>query len=371
MASKTLSSSQPKLKQETTDTTKDSIALSDDAESFHPDNITLSTFRNLLSYYPKTVEQVHRNKLILKLQSKPNKGAKGKTDTKANATAPQNTELGPSQRAHIDAEIEKFVNLDQWRYEGMPEIIAERKVSNEEVMNKEDLITVMEWKTTHGTPRPMLMGMIKSNQSNLILKCTLAAISALPTANPILDAENAFPKTSMDALQPLRGVGVATASLVLSIATGRSDYAQQIPFYSDDMFLWLVVKDYPNPNPTKSSSKRKVDSKFMRPNGELNVRYTLNEYRALWDACAELRMRLNKGESDDEEIVSQNDIEKVAYVLRNIDVSGFYAQGPDAVVADVQKGVEEVSREANKKRKREETSESKVVRATRSKKKAE
>ena len=235
-------------------------------------------------------------------------------------------------------------------------------------IRKEPLLTPSR---THGTPRPMLMGMMKSNQNNLVLECTSAAISALPTAHPILDAENAFPKTSMDALQPLRGVGVATASLVLSIATGRSEYAQQIPFYSDDMFLWLVVKDYPNP--TKSSSKRKVNSKFLRPNGELNVRYTLNEYRELWDACAELRMRLNKEKGKDEEFVSQNDIEKVAYVLRNIDVSGFYGEGPDTVVADVQKGAEEGSEEeVNKKRKREETSESKAVtRMTRSKKKAE
>lgn len=218
----------------------------------------------------------------------------------------------------------------------------------------------------------MLMGMIKSNQSKLVLECTSAAISALPTAHPVLDAENAFPQTSMDALKPLRGVGVATASLVLSIATGRSEYTQQIPFYSDDMFLWLVVKDYPNP--TKSTSKPKVDSKFVRPNGELNVRYTLNEYRELWDACAGLRMRLNKEiKEKDKGIVSQSDIEKVAYVLRNIDVSGFYTQGPDSVVDDVQKEVETVSREDfTKKRKREETSESKgVTRVTRSKKKAE
>lgn len=217
----------------------------------------------------------------------------------------------------------------------------------------------------------MLMGMIKSNQPKLVLECTSAAISALPTAHPILDAENAFPKTSMDALQPLRGVGVATASLVLSIATGRSEHAQQIPFYSDDMFLWLVVKDYPNP--TKSRSKRKINSKFLRPNGELNVRYTLNEYRELWDACAELRMRLNKEiEGNDGGIVSQNDIEKVAYVLRNIAVSGFYGEGSDTVVADVQKGVEDVPEDITKKRKREETSESKgVIRMTRSKKKAE
>ncbi|KAJ6006422.1 hypothetical protein N7451_004366 [Penicillium sp. IBT 35674x] len=369
MVSKTPSPPQPQLKQECTDTTKGSIAL-DDAELFHPDNITPPTFRNLLSYYPKTVEQVRRNKLISKLQSKP-KGAKGKTDKKASATILQNAELDPSHQAHIDAEVEKFVKLDQWRYNDMPRIIAERKASNEEEVNKEDLITVMEWKTTHGTPRPMLMGMIKSNQSNLVLECTSAAISALPTAHPILDAENAFPKISMDALQPLRGVGVATASLVLSIATGRSEYAQQIPFYSDDMFLWLVVKDYPNP--TKSSPKRKINSKFMRPNGELNVRYTLNEYRELWDACAELRMRLNKEiEGKDEGSVFQNDIEKVAYVLRNIDVSGYYGEGPDTVVADVQKGVKNVPEEIAKKRKREETSESKgVTRMTRSKKKAE
>lgn len=138
-------SPQPKLKQESTDTTKGSIALGD-AESFHPDYITLSTFRNLLSYYPKTVEQVRRNKLLSKLQSK-SKGAKGKADKKANATILQSTELEPSQQAHVDAEVEKFVELDQWRYEDMPRITEERKASDEEVVNKDDLVTVMEWKT--------------------------------------------------------------------------------------------------------------------------------------------------------------------------------------------------------------------------------
>lgn len=145
MVSNTPSAYQPELKQESTDTTKDSIALAD-AEAFLPDNITLPTFRNLLGYYPRTVEQVRRNKLILKLQPKP-KGAKGKTDKKANATILQNTELDPSQQAQIDADVVKFVKLDQWRYEDMPGIIAERKGSNEEVVNKDDLVTVMEWKT--------------------------------------------------------------------------------------------------------------------------------------------------------------------------------------------------------------------------------
>lgn len=209
------------------------------------------------------------------------------------------------------------------------------------------------------------MGMVKSNQVNLVRKSTAAALATLPTADPDQSPNDAFPKPSMDALTaPLRGVGPATASLILSIATAAGDAAHQIPFYSDDLYLWLCLKDFPEPasarqpktlissvTVTAARPTPKKISKYKRPNGELNVKYNLHEYRQLWNASQELRQRLNEeideassDEDDDEDEsedetslsrrVSHIDIEKVAFVLRNIAVSGFY---PDQDAEEVMK----------------------------------
>ncbi|KAJ5086390.1 hypothetical protein NUU61_007697 [Penicillium alfredii] len=363
----------------------DAEAPDDDSASFHPYRITLETFRRLLECYPTTVEQVHRRKMMLKLQPKPEKGSKRSAEKRAGSASTnargaaliRKTDFNPSEQRHIRTETDRFLLLDQWRYDGMPQALAQRKESEKKEswsLNKEDLITAMDWKTKHGLPRPTLMGMIKTNQNKAILKSTAAAFATLPTADPMLDPNAAFPKPSLDALTtPLRGIGVATASLILSIATANGDPAHQIPFYSDDLYLWLCLKDFPETEsvpengpeqPLISSGgttedaaakpKKKL-SKFKRPNGELNVKYNLHEYRQLWNASWELRQRLNRaveaeaeaeGGSDSKDadeskgsshlsdrLVSHLDIEKVAYVLRNIAVSGFYPdQDPEAIL---------------------------------------
>jgi ADA HAT complex component 1 len=211
------------------------------------------------------------------------------------------------------------------------------------------------------------MGMVKSNQNKNVLKCSSTAIAALSTEDPMLAPNEAFPKPSIDAFGPLRGVGVATASLILSIATATGNSKQQVPFYSDDIYLWLCLKEFPEPEdyeeeeeaadeehnpgaiaedgknpprPPKFKLKRKI-SKFKRPNGELNVKYNIAEYRKLWDACWELRERLNRAveaeaETDSDSnatTISHNDIEKTAYVLRNIAVSGYFEnQEPEDIL---------------------------------------
>lgn len=160
------------------------------------------------------------------------------------------------------------------------------------------------------------MGMIKSNPEPLVLKCASSAVSLLPS-----NASD-FPKASLDALAPLRGVGIATASLVLSIATAGDEY--EVPFYSDDTFLWLCAEEYPG------SEK---GSKYKKPNGDLNVKYNANEYRLLWDKVGELQTRLNggigEGSKDGEGRVRLVDVERVAFVLRNCDVEGDYGQGDE------------------------------------------
>ncbi|KAF3384931.1 hypothetical protein F1880_002143, partial [Penicillium rolfsii] len=335
---------------------------------FHPRHMTLSTFRRLLSCYPTTVEQVHRRKAMLKLQPKPEKGSKRKGEKKTGSTsanlrdamALQKTEFSASEQKYINEETDKFLTLDKWRYEDMPKVMGERRVKKKgEVLTKDDLITVMEWKMKHGISRPMLMGMVKSNQDKNVIQCSSTAMAALSTEDPMLAPDEAFPKPSIDAFGPVRGVGVATASLILSIATATGDPKQQVPFYSDDVYLWLCLEDFPkpeeyeelveedtadqanadaeaiskdnnkHPHPPKSKLKRRI-SKFKRPNGELNVKYNIAEYRKLWEACWELCERLNRAAETESSTastppspISLIDIEKVALVLRNIDVSGF------------------------------------------------
>lgn len=201
----------------------------------------------------------------------------------------------------------------------------------------------------------MLMGMIKTNPDKTVLKCSTAAMAALSTEDPMLAPNQAFPKPSIDALGPLRGVGPATASLILSIATGAGNPRQQVPFYSDDVYFWLCLEEFPelvddesdddearedaNANAKAGEGKKRARTrKFTRPNGELNVKYNIAEYRKLWDACWELCERLNRaveaeaeakaeGSSDSTStpaLITHNDIEKTAFVLRNIAVSGYF-----------------------------------------------
>lgn len=92
---------------------------------------------------------------MLKLQSKAGKGPKRKAETKVSAAPITKTELDPSEEKNILEETDKFLQLDRWRYEVLPKIIAERanvggqKGSAPEGAHllKEELLDIMEWKT--------------------------------------------------------------------------------------------------------------------------------------------------------------------------------------------------------------------------------
>lgn len=140
------------------DTSDDEHDTDTDSPSFHPHRITLAQFRRLLACYPTTVEQVHRRKTMLKLQPKPEKGSKRRAEKKAGSVSAnlrgaaliQKTDFGPSEMKHIADETRKVLELDAWRYEGFPGVIAERRSQGEgegASLNKNELVTVMEWKT--------------------------------------------------------------------------------------------------------------------------------------------------------------------------------------------------------------------------------
>lgn len=243
---------------------------------------------------------MHTQKLASKKQPK----------SKTKSTTSQDPESLTSQ-------VNEFLDLDTWRYESLPETVVSRLKQGEEALSKDDLIQIMKWKmyvlytnswietmlminnSTHGHSRPMLIGMIKSNAEKLVSSCVSSAVKGLPS-------DRTFPQESLDALLPLRGVGPATASLILSILSRGSG---EVPFYSDDVYLWVVDGVVPS-----------VSGKTVSGAGvELKVKYNLKEYEVLWGKVWELVGRLNGSGGS----VSFLDVEKVAYVLKNIDVSGF------------------------------------------------
>jgi hypothetical protein len=135
------------------DACPDQIQTHEDAHtlSLSPHRITLATFHHLLSCYETTVSQVHRRKAILKLQSKPAKGSKGK----AGAPVITKIELDESAEKQIREQTNKFLELDRWRYEALPKIVAERrahggKKEGDETggphLLKEELVHIMDWK---------------------------------------------------------------------------------------------------------------------------------------------------------------------------------------------------------------------------------
>lgn len=207
----------------------------------------------------------------------------------------------------------------------------------------------------HGIFRPTLLGMVKTNPAKTVQKATSDAFTAVNTTTPAKDeteTENndrpettdpavSFPKSSLDALmKPLRGVGIATASLLLSVGTIH-DPEHEAPFYSDHTYLWLCMKEFPGRETRLGPESEKTDvhkpgkkaGKF-KPNGEINVKYDVSEYQSLWTAVNDLRARLNETESSTGKVACA-DIEKVAFVLRYIDVSGYWEEY-DTVGDDLQ-----------------------------------
>ncbi|KAL3459892.1 hypothetical protein BJX64DRAFT_278809 [Aspergillus heterothallicus] len=334
--------------------------------------ISLSAFRTLLAHYEETVHRVTRKKTIAKQTGKKKAKPNGRVTKKRKVSSGeedgeegehgQADEIAPELRAQADAADRDFWALDVWRYETLPGALGER-LKKEGTngkgasLSKDEAVKLMEWKLKHGIHRPALLGMLKSNSERTIQTATTAAFSSLPpvddpadptvaspssdsqSAKEALDATFAPVATSLNALSnPIRGVGPATASLLLSVASPSS-----IPFYSDDTYLWLVVGTYPVWMSLEGVGEwvlgevHEDKRKMVRPNGELTVKYNVAEYRALWDAVRQLRSRLDgerkamesEGKEGGDKITCA-DVEKVAFVVRHVGESGL--NGKEVVV---------------------------------------
>ncbi|EAW07881.1 uncharacterized protein ACLA_025980 [Aspergillus clavatus NRRL 1] len=314
---------------------------------YSPSHITFETFHDLLQRYQSTVEAVLRQRETAKATKKPKPTSTSKSKSNPNPKpqpAPADTE------SPIETAIITYLALDKWRYEILPATLRARSPQPPSLTHDE-LVQLMQWKLKHGVFRPALLGMVRSNPAERVRDATARAFALLveesgsgsgsasastPTGASTASAtetgagdgdagDRAFPAAALDALvKPLRGVGPATASLVLSVASAAAaasagddvgagagadvdvDVDVDTPFYSDDVYLWLCLGGFPGGDAGAA--------RFVRPNGELSVKYNVAEYRQLWRDVLRLRRRLGC------KVVSCADVEKVAFVVRHLDV---------------------------------------------------
>ncbi|PGG99667.1 hypothetical protein AJ79_08441 [Helicocarpus griseus UAMH5409] len=324
--------------------------------SLEPSEISRSTISYLLSLYPQTVSEVYRSKLLTK--------SSGKKGSKA---APKVSATNEKNDKYIEKEVKAFLKLDKLRYETLPAVLKERagtatatnsvgegkkeldaessgkkrKVSDktskkEELagayLEKDEVVNLMDWKLKHGSQRPTLLGLIRSNNAPIVQSTTSTAFSQLQAfLSPSEEVRDTFPVSPLETLtKALRGVGPATASLFLSLASGHDSSdelsaaaldadANEPPFFSDELFEWLCLHKLPHKGDAPATSDQKEKSK---------IKYNMREYRQLWEAMRELRERVNEisdqgGVEGDRKVFSVLDIERVAYVIGHLEVSGY------------------------------------------------
>jgi len=140
----------------------------------------------------------------------------------------------------------------------------------------------MNFASKHGTYRPNLPKLVASNSPEAIHKETQNAFATY-------DADNTQYAKAVTTLSKLKGIGPATASLLLSCYD-----SENVPFFSDELFRYLHWED-------------------ARSKGwDRKIGYTMKEYKAVYEKTTLLRERLG---NECEKTVPAIEIEKAAYVL--------------------------------------------------------
>ncbi|KAK2760857.1 hypothetical protein FQN54_002097 [Arachnomyces sp. PD_36] len=236
-----------------------------------PATITPESFNYLLNLYPETVERVYREK------------QKPSTSKSKKAKKP-----GQTEEKDLNTKVLEFRSLDDWRYDVIPGILKERKKDGKGgkgggagmYLTKEELEKLMDWKLKHGKFRPTLMSLIRSNAAETVEDVTREAYASIPPAE-----DETFPLETLNHLCTLRGVGPATASLLLSVAD-----EEESVFFGDEVWEWVCGDG---------------------GNGKGGIKYTVKEYEALWRGARRVRERVGKD-------VRMGEVERVGFVIGNL-----------------------------------------------------
>ncbi|KAI0421730.1 hypothetical protein F5X98DRAFT_220620 [Xylaria grammica] len=235
-----------------------------------PDNIPISRFNELLSRYTVLIKSIS--------SEKPSKAGQS-----------------------------SLLELDEYRYKVA--VDAFRSDKPQRRMGHDDVKKLVDWKLRHGKFRPTLMKLISSNEREVVRKTIQEAVEQYWLDNNITKA--------MDGIAKLKGIGPATASLLLSIHD-----PERVIFFSDEAFWWLCCGGQ-----------------------KLPIKYNAKEYQQLNTVADNIAKRLEVGATD---------IEKVAYVIMKDDASQpapSMGRLPTKPPAKKDKAAEEAIRKAPGKRK--------------------
>ncbi|KAK4496357.1 hypothetical protein PRZ48_012337 [Zasmidium cellare] len=192
---------------------------------------------------------------------------------------------------------DKLHALDEARYNTIPTALAAR---DDNSLTKQEVATLVDWKLSHGTFRPTLKKLVEQNSDDDIRSATTTAFESFAK-----DPHNNI-KSSLTTLTQLKGIGPATASLLLSVYD-----PERAPFFSDELFRWSMYED-------------------KREGGwDRRIKYNPKEYLELFEKMEQVRERLGA--------VMAVELEKIAYVL------GKRAAG-DIVAKDTKAGDEPTSK---------------------------
>ncbi|KAK0666156.1 hypothetical protein QBC41DRAFT_339328 [Cercophora samala] len=162
--------------------------------------------------------------------------------------------------------------LDAYRY---GEALEQFGKSNPRQMTIEDAKLLVEWKLRHGKFRPSLLKLVSSNDPKTLKETIQKAVAQYH------QAKKHWPQ-AMDILTQLKGIGPATASLLLAVHA-----PDNIIFFADEAFYWLEYNGSKGP-----------------------IKYNKNEYSQLTLKAQALAKRLG---------VKAVDVEKVAFVIMRDD----------------------------------------------------
>lgn len=151
----------------------------------------------------------------------------------------------------------ELIELNKWLWKDLKNSVYERyrqNPSNGYYLTKIELSNIMKWKLMRGKFRP-LQKLVDSNSEDSVKLCTNKALN-------ILCNDNTKWKESLKELMILRGIGVATASIILSIFS-----PEYCAFMSDE----LINLFYNGKNPYTVTVYKDIQSKLLEKINSINL----------------------------------------------------------------------------------------------------
>ena len=171
----------------------------------------------------------------------------------------------------------------------------------------------------HGTFRPKLLDLVRSNSEEAIRKQSRIAFADLKTkaktkrgakspehvdpGSDQIPLDFSLVNAAMTALTALSGVGPATASLILSAYD-----PDNIPFYSDELTQWSSAVP-------PSAAKTDASHETPDPCWKTKLKYNVKEYSVMYENIRKYRLRQLATQAP----VACTSLEKTAWVLRRQD----------------------------------------------------